>query len=361
MIPNIRELQCEYFKKNFSVGYHNVQYSWPQLMLFILNCIKGLESIDGGAKSPSAQTVRDRLRLSNELDNFFHESMEKIARWAVRLFSRHEWYISIDETHTPFFGDRKKLNKELSRRKKGKYVHGYRADVKGATGSFCFVMISLCCSKIKIPLSVKMVKVRERYDSWLKTELTTALRIKPSAVILADRGYGKAVWFIKLLEELDAAYVARMPLRKKESKNKVRNGNRHLQQWYGKESKEGKVLIDIFIARDKQNREYVLISNLTHKRSSTLLKYYLHRWDIENIFKGADRVELITSSRNPLMRLFCVLTSFFMFALWQVARITEKMNSYSLRNYVKELLGMVCSAIGCIITPIGEILQISRE
>lgn len=357
MKPNIDIIRNEFFKKSFSVGHHNIKYSWMQLMLLILNCIKCLESIDSGAKSPSAQTVRDRLNLEGAWMEHFHESMYHVAKWAVKVFNRFRWFISVDETYVPFFGNRKKLNAKLVKKRIGKYVHGYRAKTPGATGSFCFLVISLCCCKIRIPLAIKMIKVGERYRTWLKIELNKAMLISPRAIVLADRGFGKAEWFYDMLDELDVKYVVRMPLRKKESKNKVRHGAKHIQQWIKDVKTKDKVLLDIYIARDSQNREYILVSNIREKTPKQLLGYYLNRWDLENIFKDADRVELPTSSTNPLMRLFCVVASFLLFTLWQVDRI----NSFlwcSLRCFVKKCVLFLCKFLHCIISPIGEILKL---
>lgn len=356
MKPNIDKIRNEFFKISLSVGYHNIKYTWVQIMLMILSCIRALESFEEGAKSPSAQTLRDRLNLDGTWLEHFQESMYIIAKWALKVFSRFRWFISTDETHIPFFGNRKKLNAKLVKKGIGKYVHAYNAKTPGATGSFCFVVISLCCCRIRIPLAIKMAKVGERYRPWLKTELKKAMRISPRAIVLADRGFGKAEWFYEMLEELDANYVVRMPLRKKESRNKVRHGAKHIQQWIKDVKTKNKVLLDIYIAHDSQNRKYILASNLRGKTPKQLLAYYLNRWDLENIFKDADRVELPTSSVNPLMRLFCVVTSFLMFTLWQISRIIPK-SSCSLRGFVKRCIIFLCKVVHCIISPLGELIK----
>lgn len=356
MKPNIDKIRNTFFKKSLSVGYHNVKYTWMQIMLMVLSCIRALESFEEGAKSPSAQTLRDRLNLDGMWLEYFQESMYTAAKWALRVFCRFRWFISIDETHIPFFGNRKKLNAKLVKKKIGKYVHGYRAKTPGATGSFCFLVISLCCCKIRIPLAIKMVKVGERYRPWLNTELNKAMRISPKAIVLADRGFGKAEWFYEMLNELGAKYVVRMPLRKKKSRNKVRHGAKHIQQWFKDVKTKNKVLLDIYIARDSQNRKYILASNIRGKTPKQLLSYYLNRWDLENIFKDADRVELPTSSSNPLMRLFCVVTSFLMLTLWQISRITLK-SSCSLRGFVKKFIVFLCKVLHCVISPFGELIK----
>ena len=354
MKPNIDRIRNEFFKKSISVGYHNAKYTWEQIMLVIIYLIRCLETIEGGTKSPSAQTIRDRLNLLGGWLESFGDSMMKIAQWAVKRFNNLKWFISIDETHTPFFGDRKKLNKELVKKKIGKFVFGYKNNVKGATGSFCFLIVSLCCSKIRIPIAVKMIKVGERYKPWLKIVLTKLLELAPKAIILADRGFGKSAWFYKLMEELEAKYIVRIPVRKKESKNKIALGKKHFQQWMKDTRTKEKFLLDIFVAIDNENRVYLLASNITDKSPRQLLKAYLNRWDLENIFKDADRVELDTSSRNPLMRFYCVVTSFLLFTLWQVDRILKKIK-VSLRGFVKCIVNALCILLALIISPLGEL------
>jgi hypothetical protein len=356
MCIDIDKTRKEFFKKSISVGHHNIQYPWMQIMLMILNCIKGLETFEGGAKSPSAQTLRDRLNLEGEWLEHFHSSMWNISKWFLQVYKHLKWFISLDETYVPFFGNRKKLNMELERRGGSKFIHGYRTKTPGATGSFCFLVISLCCAKIRIPMAIEIVKVGEPYYPWLKPWLERLLAIAPQAIILADRGFGKATWFYMLMEELGAKYIVRIPLRKKETKNKISHGKTHVQQWLKDTKTKEKVLLDLYIAHDDQDREYVLASNIEDKSPKQLLAIYLNRWDLENIFKDADRVELPTSSRNPLMRLYCVVASFLIFTLWQVGRLSKICNC-SLRRFVKQCLDQLCKLLKCVISPLGEILR----
>ena len=138
---DIDKMRDTFFKKCLSVGHHNIQYTRMQLMLMIISCVRSLESFEEGALSPSAQTLRDRLDLGGAWMEVFHDSMWRLAKLLLRKFGRYCWWISIDETYTPFFGNRKKLNARLKRKKIGKFVHGYRAKTPGATGSFCFLVI----------------------------------------------------------------------------------------------------------------------------------------------------------------------------------------------------------------------------
>lgn len=347
-------MRNEFFKKSFSVGYHNIAYTWAQLMLVVLSCIRCLESLEEGAKAPSAQTLRDRLRLDGEWLGYFHKTVRNIALLMVKRFSRLAWYISVDETHIPFFGKRKKLNAETRKKGLGAFVHGYRAKTPGATGSFCFIVISLHCCKIRIPLAVKIVKVKENYRAWLEQELKQALKLAPKAIILADRGFGKATWFYKMLERLNAKYIVRIPLRKKENKNKVKNGAAKFQYWMTDKTTKEKALLTVHVAKDSKNNEYYLASNIEGKTGKQLLKMYMNRWDLENVFKDADRIMLPTSSRNPNMRLFTVVTSFFLFTLWQLQKILQPAKN-SLRTFIKKIISLLCKILKCIITPLGEL------
>lgn len=350
---NIDKIKNEFFKISLSVGHHNVKYTWQAIMLMILSCIRSLESFEEGAKAPSPQTMRDRLSLDGCWLEHFHKSMLEIARYAFRRFSRLKWYISIDETHTPFFGKRKKLNEELKKKGSPAYIHGYTDKTPGATGSFRFLIISLCSSKIRIPLAIKMIGLSEKYNPWLKAHLERFLVLFPKTTILADRGFGKAVWFFEMLEELKADYIVRIPLRKKENKNKIKLGVDAFQYWMKEAETKNKFLLTVRVVHDDENRTYLLATNLEDKHNKTILKMYLERWDLENIFKDSDRAELPTSSRNPKMRLFCAVLSFLLFTLWQYERLFEK--PFSLRNFVKRAISMLCNLLRCLITPTGVI------
>ena len=352
---NIDKMRNDFFKKSLSVGHHNVKYTWMQLMLMIISCVRSLESFEEGAKSPSAQTLRDRLNLEGAWLESFHASTLNISKFLLRKFCRYLWWISIDETYIPFFGNRKKLNDMLQKRGIGKFVHGYRAKTPGARGSFCFLVISLCCCKVRIPIAIKMVKVGERYLLWLKPWLIKIHNLAPKAIVLADRGFGKAVWFYDMLDSIGVKYNVRIPLRKKENKNKVAAGVSRFQYWMKEEDSSKSVLLTVYVCKDSQNRTYLLATNIEGKSNKQLLGMYLNRWDLENIFKDADRVELPTSSRNPRMRLFCVVLSFFLFALWQVEMLLSNV-SWSLRTFVKYLLMEICNYLECFVNSIGELL-----
>src|SRR3990167_9514366 len=130
---DIDKMRDTFFKKCLSVGHHNIQYTWMQLMLMIISCVRSLESFEEGALSPSAQTLRDRLALGGAWMEAFHASMCSLAWLLTMKFFRYCLSNSIDETYTPFVGILKKLKARLKQKKIGKFVHRYLANTPGTT------------------------------------------------------------------------------------------------------------------------------------------------------------------------------------------------------------------------------------
>lgn len=340
-----------FLKKSISVGHHNVKYNWLQIGLMILSCIRSKESFEEGAQEPSPQTLRDRLCLMGDWLSYFHSSMWTLAKAMLKRFPRFRWFISIDETYVAFFGKRKKLNEELMAKGLGKLVYGYKAKTPGATGSFCFLVISLCCCRVRIPIAIRMMKVGESYEPWLKPLLRGLLKIAPKAIVLADRGFGKATWFHRMLDNIGARRIIRVPLRAKRLKKKVANGQKRFQYWMTDSKTKEKALLTIRVVYDKWKDPYIFATTEGDLKDKVLLKQYLERWDIENLFKDSERIELPTSSRNPKMRLFCVVLSFFLFALWQEKKKIR--HETSLRTFVKQCLDFLCRILNYILTPLG--------
>lgn len=351
---DIDEMRNEFFKKCVSVGHHNAKYCWQQIVLLILSCIRGLESFEEGAGAPSAQTLRDRLRLDREWLPFFHDCMWNLAEQLVRRLRHVQWRISIDETHIPFFGKRKKLNALLVTKGLGKLVLGYRAKTPGATGSFGFLVISLCCCRIRLPIVILPMVEGMCYESKLEPILQRLLALVPRAIVLADRGFAYTQFFL-MLERLEAKFVVRLPLHSKKVQRKIERGQRYLQYWMNDRKTHDRVLLTVRVVYDSKGQRYVFVTSEEKALLCTILTWYKQRWDIENIFKDANRVLLPTSSRNPKMRLFCVTVSFLLFTMWQSSRLLQKW-SISLRTFVKKGISALCTNINCILTQLGVIV-----
>lgn len=356
MCINIDDMRKTFFKISLSAGYHNAKYSMMQLMLMILACIRGRESFEEGAKAPSAQTLRDRLRLDSGWLAHFHDCMWSLAEHLVQLLRRVQWRICIDEMYMPFFGKRDKLNAELEVEGQGKLVHGYRAKTPGATGSFCFLVISLSCCKIRLPIAVKMMPEGQPYEPWLEPLLQRLLALVPRGLVLADRGFAYTQFFL-MLERLNARYAVRLQLKAGQMKKKVARNQRHFQYWMTDSKTHERALLTVRVAYDCQNTRYIIATSEDRALLCTILNWYGQRWDIENLFKDSNRVLLPTSSRNPRMRLYTVVLSYFLFALWQVGRLKRGLpQNISLRSFAKRIIAALADLLGCIITAVGHLI-----
>lgn len=350
------EMRNEFFKISIAEGHHNTVYSVMQIALMILNCIRGKESFEEGAKAPSAQTLRDRLLLDSEWLAYFHDCMWRLAEQLVGLLRRVQWRISIDETHEAFFGDREKLNAQLVTQGLGRLVLGYCAKTPGATGSFGFLVVSLCCCRIKLPIAIWPVREGEPYEPWLEPLLRRLLHLVPGAIVLADRGFGHTSFFL-MLERLGARYVVRLPVHSDSIKRKIGRNQRRFAYWMTCSKTGEKALLTIRAVYDSQGHRYVLATSEDRAILATLLAWYGQRWDIENIFKDSDRVLLPTSSRNPRMRLYCTVLSFFLSTLWKVGRLTRMLpKGISLRSFVKHIISALGDFLGCMVSAVGRIL-----
>jgi len=62
---------------------------------------------------------------------------------------------------------------------------------------------------------------------------------------------------------------------------------------------------------------------------------YKKRWNIENIFKATDGIQLRAQTNNPTIRMFCVCLSFLFYNAWQAKNRRENI---TLIDFVMDIL-----------------------
>jgi hypothetical protein len=309
-----------------------------------ISCANARESIEEGVLSPNPQTMRDRMLLDGSWDAEFEEIAYSLAKYAIARDKRLSWRISVDETHDAFFGNMSEIEKEPAR-----FASRYKNDVKGATGSFEFLVVSISSSRYKIPLGVLPVQVGISSELWLEQQLRRALLLMPKAPVLADRGFCN-VWFLQMLERIGCFYVLRMSVKNKQVMKKIQDGQKKIS-YFMKEAKSNDAFLVELIVVTEGEFEYYFMSNIDVKPKQVLY-LYRHRWDIENIFKLSDRALLKTSSSNYRMRLFCLLFSFILYLAWQFNRTAKQ----SFRGFLKTLILEISRVIGKWLDVIGRLL-----
>lgn len=322
-IDNIRK---EFFKKCVSVGYHNIQYAWPEIAATIVEqAWKGqaIEAVPLEEGEPSADTVRNRLELEGEWDEFFHEALYGCFTVVVRCYPRLVWSILIDETYDGYYG---KHIKELLETPDGEEIMAHLLrhkpeTKKGCTGSFGFLVVMARSKKILLPIAIFPIRKKMRYEPLLEPLLKRMRRILPHAPILADRGFGQRAAFFGMLERVGGPYCVRFKRHGKSIKKRMENGVRQFSYWYGKG--DAKVLLTLRVGKDREGNLYLFATTYKEKDKTWvwLRQLYKGRWGIENMFKFCDRVQLPTSSIKPRMRFFCQILAHLLFALWQFQRL----------------------------------------
>lgn len=335
-IDNIRK---EFFKKCVSVGYHNVKYTWCEIAATIAEQAwkrQAIEAAPPGEEKPSADTMRDRLDLEGDWDDFFHKALYGCFTVLVRCYPRLAWSILLDETYDGYYG---KYIKEVLETPGGEeimaHLLGHKPEAKkGSTGSFGFLVVMVRSKKILLPIAVFPIRKGMLYEPLLEPLLKRMRQTLPHAPLLADRGFGQRVAFFRMLERVGGPYCVRFKMHGNSIKKRVENGVRQFSYWYGRG--DAKMLLTIRIGKDRKGNLYIFATTYTEKdkKWAWLRQLYKGRWGIENMFKFCDRVQLPTSSIKPRMRLFCQMLAHLLFALWQLQRLLLPRIRLALQQFV---------------------------
>jgi len=97
---------------------------------------------------------------------------------------------------------------------------------------------------------------------------------------------------------------------------------------------------------DHNNR---IILYMVQSTGYTVRDIYRKRWNIENVFKATDGIQLRAQTSNPTTRLFCVCLSFLFYNAWQS------------KNKRGTLLNFVMNALESIFDFIAKTVEFYRD
>jgi hypothetical protein len=155
--------------------------------------------------------------------------------------------------------------------------------------------------------------------------------------VLADRwfDYGR---FIAMLQRLRVGFCVR--LKAKGALKNLKRSNRkfiwHSFSW-NECGERNTVHFRVHVYRPRSGGTFLFAVGARTGTGQWFRHLYKGRWSIENAFKQSDRLQLRTSSRNPMMRLFVFLLALFLFLLYNLKRILEKRWSKPIRETVLAL------------------------
>ena len=308
--------------KNISIAA-NATYSIATILLVLVAASWGGHSIYSKAISPDADTVFYRIDTTiRKLENQFWKQCLQFLIEKRRKLKKVKCYIVVDETYDSYTGrllrKAKKALGLLSKEEKYtlKYIHKYKPK-EGDTGSYKYVVITLVYGNKRRVLRVKALKKKEEYKPFIIKTLVELRKYVEYECVLFDRGFYDGL-FADDLKKNDIPFILRARISKK---MKVIYGFYIKWKCYrdfeiGDSKSKGDLVLGIDYTQGKR-RKWAFITNMEFENWYTVRELYRKRWNIENIFKATDGIQLRAQTNNPTTRLFCVCLSFLFYNAWQ--------------------------------------------
>lgn len=250
-------------------------------------------------------------------------------------------YLTVDETYESYTGYLlKKLYAKCSSKEKEyrRYIHRYKPK-NGDTGSYKYLVFALVYGDKHRVLRVKALRRKEKYIDFIVETAAKIHRKINFDCVLFDRGFYNA----ELVEKLQQHKIPFI-IRAKLSKN--------MKSFYGIYSElkayeylfKNQVRTTLVLGKFEK-RNWGFLTNMKKKRWIGIREIYRKRWDIENIFKATDGIQLRVATANPITRMFAVCLSFIVYNLWQ-----EQKGKYTLLGFLKKIIDAVLHQLQKILT-----------
>lgn len=304
----------EFAHKNLSEKKNNL-FSIAMILLVLVSAATNSHSIHSEAKAPNDDSVFYRIDTSiRQMENQFWQQNIAFLRRKKEKLKKTKCYITIDETYDSYTGKlHKKDSKKLTKKEKEiqKYIHNYKPK-NGDTGSFKYLVFALIYGNKRRVLRVKALKRKEGYKHFIVETLKEIAKELSFECALFDRGFYDA----KLIDKLQKNNIPFI-IRAKISKKMKRIFGIY-QQWKQYDySVSGWAATTLILGKDLRNRDWGFVTNLAFDNLEDIRFVYKKRWNIENIFKATDGIQLRVATANHVTRMFAVCLSFLVYNAWQ--------------------------------------------
>lgn len=336
--PSIDKHAISFAAKNISKA-DNTKYTAAMILMVLLAASYGCHSVNSKAISPDADTVFYRINTSiTILENQLWKQGLRFLREKRRKLSKVKSYIIVDETYESYTGKllkkEKKRKEELTKKEKKilKYLHKFKPE-KGDTGSYKYLVFAIVYGKKRRVLRVKAVKRKENCDDFIIKTLQALKKEVSYECVIFDRGFYDGL-LIEDLKRNKISFIVRARI-----SDHMKKIFGFYTEWkcyrdfeIGKHKIKGNLILGIDFAEGKRNK-WAFITNMEFKSWQGVREVYRKRWNIENIFKATDGIQLRAQTNNPATRLFCVCLSFLFYNAWQ-----NKNKRGTLLNFVMNAL-----------------------
>lgn len=273
---------------------------------------------------PNADIIFKRIKQSNEdvLKQSFVFLLGFMITQVKHKFNRRAWTIAIDTHYEPFYGEHK-----------DRWIHGYKS-VKGCSGSYCFITISVVIGNARftlLALPVRRGDYKEELVEELIREAKKNFRIK---LVLLDRGFYAG----NIVDRLDKARVKYRGFAPQTKKNKAfleatpEFSHRYVRHELPLRTFKttGTIPVKLLIIKDFLDMtnwklyDWIFVTNLTHTEALTYIRLYKQRWGIETSYRMFGTVRILTTSIHPLVRYFFFLVAVLLYNLWKFYNLLSK-------------------------------------
>jgi uncharacterized protein YcgL (UPF0745 family) len=338
-------LRWIFSEKNPVTGAKYAAITFVQLLMNAAQAKDYVESVSGfDLGLPNVDILFWRLDECASFDLILQEYKKVVKRniEAVKgQIRRRRYIIAIDEIHEPFYGKIKNL-----------WVHDYTNGVKGATGSYKYIVVSIVSGDLRfILLAIPILKISMENDYYVKELLVFVKSLIPIEIVLLDRGF-YAWGVIKVLQELKLGYIILVPKYTKFKKWLEKGAGLHEHQGKLKREKTTyKISTYIAVLPDYKGFYWVFATNIKYEEIFRCVRYYKKRWGIETTFRVHDEVKIKTKSLKPMIRFALFVFECMLYTVWQFFK-----GRVSFRRFVNILFRK------CIIkTAIFEVITLLKE
>jgi hypothetical protein len=293
------------------------------ILMVLLAASYGAHSIHSKAMQPDADTVFYRISTSlARLESQMWAQGLQFLREKKKKLRKTKCYIIVDETYDSYTGKlirkEKKHKEELTQEEMEilKYLHKYKPQ-KGDTGSYKYLVFALVYGNKRRVLRVKAVRVKEQYKSFIAQTLIELKKEVSYECAIFDRGFYDGL-FIDDLEKNGIPFIVRARI--SDYMKKILGIYQEWKSYPDFEIGEHKIRSNLILGVDHtggKRTKWAFITNLSFDNWYELRELYRKRWNIENIFKATDGIQLRVQTSNPITRMFCVCLSFLFYNAWQ--------------------------------------------
>lgn len=240
----------------------------------------------------------------DDFEQYLREYFEYFLKYLRKQVSWNKITIAFDETFIPFYG---KITDN--------WINGYNNKIKGAKGTYKFMVCSIIIKKKRFILNVMpMHNLQDTNETVF--EMINLIKSKFHVeTVLFDRGFCNK----KLCREMELRNVNYLILSPKRDNIKrfmdAKESEIIVETEINERKTKNKYFWRFVFAYDLFGYDWAFATNL-QMSPTNLVKLYKCRWGIETNFRVMDFADIKSKSKNIVTRCFFFFISAFLFNSW---------------------------------------------